>query len=122
MSQNQGEGQGMAQQEKTFGMLCHLLAAAGFVFPFGNILGPLVMWLVKKDEFPFVNSQGKESLNFQISVTIYAICAGALSIVGIGLVLLPVVAVFSLVMVILATIQANNGVGYTYPLCIRLIK
>lgn len=122
MSQNQGEGQGMNQQEKTFGMLCHLLALAGFVFPFGNILGPLVMWLVKKDEFPFVNSQGKESLNFQISVTIYAIGAAVLSIVGIGLVLLPVVAVFSLVMVILATIQANNGVAYSYPLCIRLIK
>jgi uncharacterized Tic20 family protein len=122
MSQNQGEGQGMTQQEKTFGMLCHLLAAAGFVFPFGNILGPLVMWLVKKDEFPFVNSQGKESLNFQISVTIYAICASVLIVVGIGVILLSVLAVFSLVMIIIATIQANNGVGYSYPLCIRLIK
>ena len=122
MTQNQGEGQGMTQQEKTFGMLCHLLAAAGFVFPFGNILGPLVMWLVKKDEFPFVNSQGKESLNFQISITIYGICAGVLMVVGIGFLLVGAVAVFSLVMIIIATIQANNGVGYTYPLCIRLIK
>ncbi len=118
MSQNQG----MAQQERTFGMLCHLLALAGFVVPIGNVLGPLVMWLVKKDEFPFVDSQGKESLNFQISVTIYAICAGVLSIIGIGPILLPAVAVFSLVMVILATVQANNGAAYSYPLCIRLIK
>ena len=118
MSQNEG----MPQQEKTLGMLCHLLALAGFLVPFGNIFGPLGMWLVKKDEFPFVSSEGKESLNFQISVTIYAVCAGLLTLVGIGLVLLPVVGLFSLIMVILATVQANNGVAYRYPLCIRLVK
>lgn len=58
--------------ENQWGMYCHLAALAGVIFvAVGNILGPLIIWLMKKDEFPFVNSEGKESLNFQISITIY---------------------------------------------------
>ena len=58
------------KDQRTMGMLCHLLAFCGFVFPFGGIIAPLVLWLVKKDEMPFVNDQGKEALNFQITVAI----------------------------------------------------
>jgi len=66
-------------QEKTWGLFCHLSAFGLFVFPpFGNILGPLIIWLIKKDESPYVDKQGKESLNFQISFTIYAFIAGIL--------------------------------------------
>ena len=54
-------------------MLCHLSSLAGSVIPFGNIVGPLVVWLIKKDEYAFVDDQGKESLNFQISITIYTV-------------------------------------------------
>ncbi len=123
MSENQSETQGPTQQEKTFGMLCHLLALAGYVFwLFGNILGPLIMWLVKKDTSAFVDDQGKESLNFQISITIYGLGAGVLSFVVIGIPLLFVIGIFDIVMIIIAAVQANNGVKYRYPLCIRLIK
>src|SRR5687767_11747875 len=73
------------QQSRLWGMLCHLSALAGFVVPFfGCIIGPLVVWLIKKDEFPFVNDQGKESLNFQISMTIYCAIAFIMSFVLIG--------------------------------------
>jgi uncharacterized Tic20 family protein len=64
---------GPSSEEKTLGMLCHLMAFCGYVIPFGNLLGPLVIWLTKKDASPFVDDQGKESLNFQITVSIACI-------------------------------------------------
>ena len=113
----------LGQQERTMGMLCHLLALAGYIgIPLGNIIGPLVIWLIKKDQIPFANDQGKESLNFQISVTIYAIVSSILIAVVIGMVLLVAVWVFGLVMVIIASLQANQGIAYRYPLTIRFIK
>lgn len=110
------------KQERTFGMFCHLGAFAGYLFPFGNIIAPLILWLVKKEEMPFVEDQGKESLNFQISVTIYFLVSALLYIVAIGLVLMLALAVFDIVMVIIATVKASNGVKYRYPLTIRFIK
>ena len=111
-----------SKDEKMWGMLCHLSALAGFVIPFGNIIAPLVIWILKKEEFPFVDDQGKEALNFQISLTIYFIAGAILLIVGIGFVILPIVAVFGLIMIIIASIKANDGVKYRYPLTIRLIN
>ena len=108
-------------QERTMGMLCHLLALCGLAIPFGNILGPLVLWLVKKEGMPFVDDQGKESLNFQISIAIYGVGAAVLSIIGIGIPLAIALGVFWLVMVIIATVAANKGERYRYPLTIRLL-
>ncbi len=112
----------LSSEEKTFGMLAHLAALAGFIIPFGNLIGPLVIWLIKKDQSEWVDMQGKESLNFQISITIYAIIAGILTIIIIGLVLLIAVGVFSLVMIIIATIKVNNLEDFQYPLTIRILK
>ncbi len=112
----------LKQDERTFGMLAHLAALAGFIIPFGNIIGPLVVWLIKKDESAWVDRQGKESLNFQISVSIYAIVAGILTIIIIGILLLIAVGIFSLVMIIIATVKVNNGEDFQYPLCIRFLK
>ena len=110
------------KQENDWGMFCHLAALAGFVVPFGNIIGPLVIWLIKKDESEFVNDQGKESLNFQISITIYAIVSALLMLVVIGIFLLVAVGILSMVFIILAAIKANNGEKYRYPLTIRFIS
>ncbi len=111
------------QDEKTFGMLAHLTALAGFIIPiFGNIIGPLVIWLIKKDQSAWVDKQGKESLNFQISITIYAIISGILTLILIGALLLIAVGIFSLVMIIIASIKVNDGLDFQYPLCIRLLK
>ncbi len=109
-------------QERNWGMACHLAALSGFVIPFGHIIGPLLIWLVKKDESEYVNDQGKESLNFQISVTIYLIIAAILILVIIGIFLIAAIGIFVLVMVILATIKASNGEKFRYPLTLRLIQ
>ena len=111
-----------SKDANTWGMLCHLIAFAGFVIPFGNIIGPLVIWLIKKDQYEFVDDQGKESLNFQISMTIYFIISAILTIIIIGTLLLIALSIFDIVMIIIATIKANGGEKYRYPLTIRFIK
>ena len=113
-----------SKDAKMWGMFCHLAALAGYLgIPFGNVLGPLIIWLIKKDDFEFVNDQGKESLNFQISISIYSLAAGLLMCLGgIGILLLIPLGIFGLVMVIIASIAANKGETYRYPLCIRLVK
>jgi len=108
---------------RTWGMVAHLSALAGLVLPtVGHIIGPLVVWLVKKDQYPFVDDQGKESLNFQLTVTIAGIIAACLIIVGIGFVLLPLIGLTDLVFVIIASIAANEGKRYRYPFTIRFFK
>ncbi len=102
--------------EKTMAMLAHLLAlVSGFV-------GPLIIWLIKKDESDFVDDQGKEALNFGISITIYSFVAGLSLMVVIGILLMPAVGIFALVNIIRAAMAANKGERFRYPLCIRLIK
>lgn len=110
------------QEAKTFGLLCHISALSGLIIPFGSIIGPLVFWLIKKDQHPFVNRHGKESLNFQISCFIYMIVAALSMFILIGFLLFPAVLIFSLVMTIIATIKASGGEDYRYPLTIRLIS
>lgn len=109
------------KQERMWAMLCHLTALAVFVFPLGNIIGPLIIWLIKKEESEFVNDQGKESLNFQISFTIYCLVAALLIIVVIGIILLIALGIAFLILVIIASIKANDGEKYRYPLTLRLI-
>ena len=109
-------------QPTTWAVVCHLSALAGLVIPFGNLGGPLIVWLLKKDELPVVNDQGKESLNFQISITIYVIVAVILSFVAIGIPLLFALGIFDIVFIIIAAVQASKGIDYRYPLSIRLVK
>jgi uncharacterized protein len=110
------------KEAKTMGMLCHLLGLAGYIIPFGNVIGPLVIWLIKKDTMPFVNDQGKEAINFQITVLIAAIICIPLVLVVIGILLLPLIAIANIIFIIIGTIKANEGVAYRYPFAIRLIK
>ncbi len=105
-----------APEERTMGMLCHLLAI------FTGFIGPLIIWLIKKEESPFVADQGKESLNFQITFLIAYIACIVLMFVVIGIILLPIVVIADIVLVIIATIKANKGEWYRYPFAIRLIK
>ena len=107
---------------RTWAMFCHIGAFAGYIIPFGHIIAPLIIWLIKKAESPLVDDQGKESLNFQISMTIYAIVAGLLTLIFIGFILLIALVIFELVIVIIAAVKANSGEKYRYPLCIRFIK
>jgi uncharacterized Tic20 family protein len=104
-------------------MLCHLSALAGLLIPsLGHLLGPLVVWLVKKDELPQVDVEGKESLNFQISMTIYMLISSALIWVLIGIPMLVIVALTDIVLTLIAATKASQGVMYRYPLTIRFLK
>ena len=86
------------------------------------MLGPLIIWLIKKDEMPFVNDQGKESLNFQLTMLIAVIVSAILMLVFIGFLLLGVLIIYQIIVVIMASIKANEGVRYRYPYTIRFIK
>lgn len=109
---------------RMWGMLCHISALAGFVLPFGNLIGPLVLWQIKKNEFPFADDQGKESLNFQILVSIALLVTVVLGVVtcGIGFILTPLVLIVGVVFAILGGVKANTGVKYRYPFNWRMIK
>ncbi|OZM56554.1 orotate phosphoribosyltransferase [Lottiidibacillus patelloidae] len=113
----------MSNDEKMWGMLSHLSALVGLLgIPFGFILGPLVVYLIKRDEYSFVNTQGKESLNFQISILIYYAIAGVLCLILIGFVLLAIIFLFHIIYTVIASIKAHNGEHYHYPLTIRFLK
>jgi uncharacterized Tic20 family protein len=105
---------------RQWAMIAHLSALAGLIIGL-NWLGPLIVYLVKKDEHPFIADQSREALNFNLSVFIYIIASAILIIVVIGIVLLPVVAIAWLVLTIMAAVRANNGESYRYPLTIRLV-
>lgn len=101
--------------EKTMAMLAHLLVfVAGFV-------GPLVIYLVKKDESRFVSSHARDALNFQITMFLAALCCVPLMFVLIGFALIFVVSIMSMVCTILAAIEASKGNFYRYPFCLRLV-
>jgi uncharacterized Tic20 family protein len=112
----------LSKDEKNWGMFCHLSSFIGFIIPFGNIIGPLVLWLMKKDEYAFVDDQGKEALNFQITVGIAFIVCFLLTFVVIGIFLMFVVGIFDLVVTIMAIIKSSQGEYYRYPISIRLVK
>jgi uncharacterized Tic20 family protein len=108
---------------RTWNVLCHATALAGFFVPWaGHILGPLIVWLVKRGDSPEIDEHGKESLNFQISMLIYNVIAGLLCLVLVGFIILAILHILNLVLVIVASIQASEGKFYRYPITIRLIK
>jgi uncharacterized protein len=109
---------------RTWAMWCHLAALSGYVIPFGNIVGPLVVWQAKKEQMPSIIDHGKEAVNFHISVIIYivgCVVAGFLTF-GITFFLIPVIGIGALVLSVMAGIKANEGNFYKYPLNLRLIK
>ena len=111
-----------SQEVRQWAMFCHFAAFAGLLIPFGNLLGPLIVWQLKRDLDPFVDDQGKEALNFHITVSLAALVCMLLAVVVIGFLLLPLLGLGALVLTIIAGIKANEGRTYRYPLCWRLIK
>jgi hypothetical protein len=108
------------KEERNWALAAHLTTFSSYV-GIPGFIGPLVIWLVKKDEMPFANDQSKESLNFQISLLIYAIISAILVFVLIGFVMLIGLAIFQVVFTIIAAIKASEGERYRYPLTLRLI-
>ena len=111
-----------SSDERTWALLCHLSALAGFVVPFGNIIGPLLVWLLKREGSPLVDDQGKEALNFQLTATIALVVSAFLIFIVIGIPLFFAVALFDLIMIVIGGVRANNGEMYRYPINIRFVK
>ncbi len=111
-----GAGTEVSKDARTFAMLCHLL---GLITSFW---APLIIWLIKKDSDKFIDDQGKEALNFQITVIIGLAIAFVTSFIIIGFVLFPIIGICDLIFCIMGTVKANNGQLYRYPVNIRLIK
>jgi hypothetical protein len=103
-------------------LLCHLSAFAAYLVPFGNIFGPLLVYLLKRDEIPAIEEHGKEALNFNISMTIYGVISIFLVLFLIGIPLVIAVWVFSTVATVIAAVRADNGELYQYPLTIRFLR
>jgi len=112
----------LPESERNWAMLCHLSAFAGYFFPFGGIIGPLICWLSKRDESAWVNENGKASLNFQISILLYMMLAIPLCFIIIGIFIEIFLAILEVVCVIIASINASKGERYRYPLSIPFIQ
>ncbi len=112
----------LSKEAKQWAMVTHLAAFAAFLIPFGNIIGPLVVWQLKKDLGPFVEENGKEAVNFQITIAIVALVCTMLMFALVGFLLLPVLGLYWLILTIIAGVKANDGVAYRYPFTIRFIK
>jgi uncharacterized Tic20 family protein len=123
-----------SSDERGWAMAAHLcgllwlLGSGGLIFPpFGSlalltVLGPLIILLAKGQAMPFVASQAKESLNFQITVWLLGLLFALLAIVLIGFVLLWILGIVQLILVIIAAIRVSDGTPYRYPFCLRLVK
>lgn len=112
---------GVSKDERNTGVLIHLLTFAGLIIPLGNILGPLVVWLLKKDESEFIDECGREALNFQISMFLLMLLCIPLVFVIIGIPMLIILVLMDLIMPIFAAIRVSDGVLYRYPLTWRMI-
>ncbi len=110
------------KDDKMWATFAHLGIIAGFVIPFGNVLAPLIIWLVFKDRSSYVDYHGKEALNFQLTVTIAIIASIILIFLLVGIFLVIVVALLSLVFSVVAAVKANEGAYYEYPINIRFIQ
>ncbi len=111
------------RDERKWAMLCHLSALSAYIgVPFGNILGPLIVWLIKRDESPFVDEHGREAINFHTSMAIYVIIASVLCVILIGIPMLLALIIMSFVCIIIAAVRASDGQPYRYPMTIRLLK
>lgn len=103
-------------EDKTMAMLCHLIGIVSW------FLGALIIWLIKKDQSKFVDDQGKEALNFQLTMLIAYLIAAATCLVGIGFFIVPIIGIVDVVFCIIGGIAANGGEYYRYPFALRLIK
>ncbi|MBL4835491.1 MAG: DUF4870 domain-containing protein [Pseudomonas sp.] len=114
---------GMPDPEaRKWALIAHLSGFLGCLIPFGSLIGPLLVWQLKKDQDVFIDDQGKEAMNFQISVALASLICVLLMVIVIGFLLIWVVIIGAVILMIIAAIKANEGKAYRYPFCWRIIK
>lgn len=110
------------ESDRLWAMACHLSALFGYCVPLGNIIGPLVVWLAKREQSTFIDQQGKEALNFQITVSLAFCVAAILMFIVIGIFLMPIIALVNLILIIIAAISTYKGDNFRYPFCLRFVR
>src|SRR4030043_1766409 len=99
----------LSESERNWAMLCHLSAFAGFFFPFGGIIGPLICWLSRKDESAWVDENGKASMNFQLSIILYMVLAVPLLFILVGIPIIMFLITLKIVCIVIASIRSSKG-------------
>lgn len=123
MTETQGSSVGPSREVRKWAMLCHLMALVGLLGNgIGFLLGPLVVWLLKKEDHPFVDDQGKEAVNFQITMLLAVLISVPLMFVIIGIFTAILAVILMIILPIFAAVRTNDGIMYRYPLSIRFIK
>ncbi len=121
-----GEGSMPPQAEdadaRRIAMACHLCGLAGYVVPFGSLVVPLVVWLVNRRAHPFIDEQGREALNFQLTVLVFSLLCLALALVLIGFLLLILLWIWHIVFTIIGAVRASDGQHFRYPMTIRFLR
>jgi uncharacterized protein len=115
------------EREKNMAMLCHLAAFAGFLVPFGNIIGPVIVWMSGKADSSFVNEHGKASLNFQISLTLFFLLSAILGfflgpLVIVLILVFGIAVIYGIIMIIVNSVKAHNGEDGEYALSNRFLS
>lgn len=112
----------ISKEERDWAMYCHLSAMLVLIFPYAHIIAPLILWMMKRESSTFIDDQGKEALNYNLSIMIYLTIAGISSCLFIGVPVFVGLVLFDLVIMVVAGIQASKGIYYRYPITIRFIK
>lgn len=112
----------LSESERNWSMLCHLSGFAGFFFPFGGIIGPLICWLSRKDESRWVDVNGKASMNFQLSLLLYMVLAIPLCFILIGIPIVVFLGFLKVICIVIASVRASKGELFRYPISIPFIQ
>ena len=112
----------LSESERNWAMLCHLSAFAGFFFPFGGIIGPLICWLTRKDESAWVDVNGKASMNFQVSILLYIVLTIPLLFIIVGIPIMMFLGALKVICIIIASVKSSKGEKFRYPLSIPFLQ
>jgi uncharacterized Tic20 family protein len=123
MNENNVTPATIPREARKWAMICHIIALVGLLGNgIGFLVAPLIVWLIKREDHPFIDQQGKEAVNFQITMLLAIIVAAVLCLVLIGFVFLIILGIVIVVLPIIAAVKANNGEDFKYPFTIRFIN
>jgi uncharacterized Tic20 family protein len=123
MNENTGTQSGIPREVRKWAMICHIIALVGLLGNgIGFLIAPLIVWLIKREDHPFIDQQGKEAVNFQITMFIILFISLILALVVIGFLFMIIIAFLMTIFPIIGAIRANEGNDYKYPISIRFIK
>lgn len=111
-----------SKEERDWAVISHLSAMLMYVTAIGGLIAPLVIWMMKRDELPFVDEQAKETINFQISSLLFLGISCVLMWVLIGFLLFPAYLLFHFIITLIAAVKVKEGVHFRYPFCLRLLR